>query len=187
MLKITETLKVAVAVAATVGLLFAGGEAFAAGGRGGGYSGGHYGGGWSGGGHSGGGYYGGGHYGGYGGGYYGGGHYGGHYGGYYGHGHGGDYSFYYGWPYWGWAWYYPYYYPYYYPNAYPYSYYYPSTAPSVPQEYIQRSEPENPAAREPSNVWYYCPDTKAYYPYVKECPGGWQTVPAEPPSGARGQ
>jgi len=27
-----------------------------------------------------------------------------------------------------------------------------------------------------SNYWYYCADSQAYYPYVKECPGGWQQV-----------
>ncbi len=34
----------------------------------------------------------------------------------------------------------------------------------------------------PYGTWQYCPDSKKYYPYVKECPGGWQTVPAEPPA-----
>jgi hypothetical protein len=29
--------------------------------------------------------------------------------------------------------------------------------------------------------WYYCDSAKAYYPYVKECPEGWRTVPAAPP------
>jgi hypothetical protein len=24
--------------------------------------------------------------------------------------------------------------------------------------------------------WYYCPDARAYYPYVAACPGGWLTV-----------
>jgi hypothetical protein len=31
--------------------------------------------------------------------------------------------------------------------------------------------------------WYYCPDAKAYYPYVKECPKGWmKVVPTPAPS-----
>ena len=30
--------------------------------------------------------------------------------------------------------------------------------------------------------WYYCADSNAYYPYVSSCPGGWQAVPAIPPS-----
>jgi hypothetical protein len=29
----------------------------------------------------------------------------------------------------------------------------------------------------PAQVWWYwCNDSRAYYPYVKECPGGWQRV-----------
>jgi len=116
--------------------------------------------------------------------YRGGGHYyrGGHR--YYGH------RYYYG-PRYGWwrPWgyyprFYPYpdYYPYYYPSYYPYS----STVvvPSTPQTYIEREQEEYESGPEsaPSGVWYYCPGPKAYYPYVKECPGGWQTVPAEPPA-----
>jgi hypothetical protein len=31
------------------------------------------------------------------------------------------------------------------------------------------------------NYWYYCPSSKAYYPYVKECPAGWQKVSPQPP------
>jgi FKBP-type peptidyl-prolyl cis-trans isomerase FkpA len=27
-----------------------------------------------------------------------------------------------------------------------------------------------------ASVWYYCSDAKAYYPYVRECPSGWQQV-----------
>jgi hypothetical protein len=90
-----------------------------------------------------------------------------------------------GGPVWGPSWYYPHYYPYspYYPSyPYYYPYYYQPTVvvPSTPPTYIERSEPE-PSSTLPG-VWYYCPDSKTYYPYVKECPGGWQTVPAQPPS-----
>jgi hypothetical protein len=144
--------------------------------RGGSHSGGSY----RGGGQSRGGYSGGGRSGGY---YRGGGHSRGYYGG--GRHYSGNYWAYYGGPYWGWdpwPWYYPFYYPYYsyYPN---YPYYAPSvTVPSTSQEYIERSEPDEPAQMD-SGVWYYCPGSKAYYPYVKECPGGWHTVPVQPPSG----
>ena len=24
--------------------------------------------------------------------------------------------------------------------------------------------------------WYYCPDSKAYYPYVQQCPTAWLKV-----------
>lgn len=34
-----------------------------------------------------------------------------------------------------------------------------------------------------AGVWYFCPSANAYYPYVSQCPGGWQTVPASPPPG----
>jgi len=135
-------------------------------------------GGYSGGGHSGGGY---------GGGYYGGGHGGGYYGGHY-YGHGGHYGWgYYGGPYWwgwGWPWYYPYYYPYY-SSYYPSYPYYAPAATATPQEYMERPEPAEtyePAAPAPAptGVWYFCMKSKAYYPYVKQCPGGWQTVIASP-------
>lgn len=84
-------------------------------------------------------------------------------------------------PYWGWG---PAYYapPYYYPPPY---YYSPGvvTVPSVPMTYIEQGQTESaPSARAPSTgVWYYCADSQTYYPYVRECPGGWQTVPAQPP------
>lgn len=184
-------------VAVVVGVsLMASGMASAAtrggGGHSGGYSrggGGHSGGYYGGGHYSGrsGGYYGGGHYGGRSGGYYrGGGHYSGYYrGGYYGHHRGYDVDVWFG-PYsgWGYPYYYPYYsysYPYYYPYSYPYTYYpyAPSyNVPSEPREYIERDE----SSSEPSDFWYYCRESKAYYPYVKGCPGGWQKVPAQPPS-----
>jgi hypothetical protein len=28
----------------------------------------------------------------------------------------------------------------------------------------------------PPSYWYYCPDARAYYPYVGACAGGWLTV-----------
>lgn len=70
--------------------------------------------------------------------------------------------------------------PWYYPAA---PYYYP---PSYPPVVIQQQAPvyveqPAPAAGEPSNFWYYCTGAKAYYPYVKECPGGWQRVSPQPP------
>ncbi len=38
-----------------------------------------------------------------------------------------------------------------------------------------------PTAAPTTQVWYYCPSAKGYYPYVSVCPGGWRTVPATPP------
>lgn len=77
-----------------------------------------------------------------------------------------------------WApWYYP---PIYYPPD-----YYPRTvvvqpiqpAPSV---YIEQPDPET-STEEQTNYWYYCDKSRTYYPYVKECPAGWQRVTPQPP------
>jgi hypothetical protein len=76
-------------------------------------------------------------------------------------------------------WYYPS--PYYYP---PY-YYSPAVAvvPSSPPTYVEQGSAQ--AAPEPSQAsqyWYYCPESKIYYPYIKQCPGGWQRVVPQPPN-----
>jgi len=39
-----------------------------------------------------------------------------------------------------------------------------------PEVYIQQSPPPE------QGYWYYCESARAYYPYVKECPGGWMKV-----------
>jgi len=71
--------------------------------------------------------------------------------------------------------------PYYYPPAYyPPAYYPPAVAaPAAPTAYVEQSVPQ--AAPDQSSWWYYCADARAYYPYVKECPGGWQRVAPQPP------
>jgi len=82
----------------------------------------------------------------------------------------------YGYPYWGSPWgpwgpwgYYPY--PYY-------------AAPTVvvqqPVTYIEQNPqaPSTPAAN--AGWWYYCDQSRGYYPYVRECPTGWQRVPPTP-------
>lgn len=69
-----------------------------------------------------------------------------------------------------WPWYYsppPYYGPVYGPV---YSPYYSETIITPAPVYIERA----PAPS--SNVWHYCSNPDGYYPYVKECPGGWQRV-----------
>jgi len=81
------------------------------------------------------------------------------------------------------------------PYAYPYAnspytspYYYPYSAPvapvvivpALPQNYIEQSQPEEQPAQPSANDWYYCRKPEGYYPYVRECPGGWQRVPAQP-------
>lgn len=63
---------------------------------------------------------------------------------------------------------------------YPYSYYYPPVVvQSSPPVYIERNG--NNAAPGSSDYWYYCADAKRYYPYVKQCPGGWQRITPHPP------
>jgi Ni/Co efflux regulator RcnB len=44
--------------------------------------------------------------------------------------------------------------------------------------------PPAPATGGTAGVWYFCPSANAYYPYVNQCPEGWQVVPASPPPGA---
>ena len=66
--------------------------------------------------------------------------------------------------------------PYYYPPA-----YYPPAvvaAPPSPPVYVEQSPQQ--AAPPAEQYWYYCPDSKTYYPYVKECRSQWQRVPSRP-------
>lgn len=75
-------------------------------------------------------------------------------------------------------WYYPgpYYYP---PNGYPYP---PViSVPANPPVYIERAEVAEPAPPAPAS-WYYCANPQGYYPYVENCPGGWQAVAPRPPA-----
>lgn len=52
--------------------------------------------------------------------------------------------------------------------------------PSPPPVYIEQYEaPAQPAATD-QQYWYYCRGAKGYYPYVSECPGGWQKVLPQP-------
>ncbi len=68
------------------------------------------------------------------------------------------------------------------PYPYRYPYYPPPPSPVVvlppapPPVYIEQAQP--PA----ENVWYYCAERRNYYPYVRDCPGPWQKVPAQPPA-----
>jgi len=83
--------------------------------------------------------------------------------------------------YWGPRWYYPYpAYPYA-PYSYPY-YYPPAYYPSGPTSYIEQGSGQGvPQQQAPEQWWYYCAESKMYYPYTKECPGGWQRVSPQPP------
>ena len=52
-------------------------------------------------------------------------------------------------------------------------------APAPPPVYIEQSGSRlrNGAGQQ---YWYYCKSGKGYYPYVKECPEGWQKVLPQP-------
>jgi hypothetical protein len=85
-----------------------------------------------------------------------------------------------GYPYW---WDYPYY-PYYYPYSYPYydPYYYGGYGePPVPPQGV--TPPAESGQQQPS-YWYFCQNPEGYYPYVKECPGGWMKVVPPKPNAA---
>jgi hypothetical protein len=76
-------------------------------------------------------------------------------------------------PYWGAPWWY-------YPPA---PVYYPVVVPAQPVTYIEQNPSQSaPASNDGGGWWYYCDASKGYYPYVKECPGGWQRVSPTPPS-----
>ena len=54
---------------------------------------------------------------------------------------------------------------------------------SSPPVYVEQGLAQAaPAPAQAQGDWYYCAASKAYYPYVRECPDGWQRVPAQPPS-----
>ncbi len=96
----------------------------------------------------------------------------------------------------------PYYPPYYgYPPAYgygppaygyggygPYGGYAPAyppvvTVPSAPvviQQQPQVVQSPPPASAPAANYWHYCRKPDGYYPYIKNCPGGWLQVAPQP-------
>ena len=52
----------------------------------------------------------------------------------------------------------------------------------VPQQPSPSPPPPPQQQQQQSHYWYYCPDSRAYYPYVRECAGGWERVAPQPPS-----
>jgi outer membrane protein OmpA-like peptidoglycan-associated protein len=73
----------------------------------------------------------------------------------------------------------PYYYgppAYYYP---PRPYYYGPSYYYDPPPPIVYETPPAVVQQAPAAFWYYCAAARAYFPYVKECAGGWQAVPAQ--------
>lgn len=69
------------------------------------------------------------------------------------------------------------------PVWYPPPYYYPPQVivvpPAPPPVYIEQAEPAAQPVQA-QQYWYYCKSSKGYYPYVKECPEGWQKVLPQP-------
>jgi hypothetical protein len=72
---------------------------------------------------------------------------------------------------------YPYYTPYYSP-------YYPPavTVPTAPTTYVEQGPDtsEAPSPQQSQAYWYYCPNSKSYYPYVRQCASSWRPVTPQP-------
>jgi hypothetical protein len=69
--------------------------------------------------------------------------------------------------------------PFWFPSPYPvYSY----APPLVIQPDTQLSV-QQPSSTAAPTYWYYCVDAKAYYPYTRQCPGGWLRVVPTAPAG----
>jgi hypothetical protein len=48
--------------------------------------------------------------------------------------------------------------------------------PYSPPVYIEQNPAPDAAQQQSVNPWYFCSGSNAYYPYVTECPEGWQQV-----------
>jgi hypothetical protein len=75
-----------------------------------------------------------------------------------------------GWGYPGWG-------PYWGPA--PYYYGPPVVVSAPPVTYIERHDSAQ-AAPASTDFWYYCEQSKTYYPYVKTCREGWKKVTPTP-------
>jgi hypothetical protein len=68
------------------------------------------------------------------------------------------------------------------PWYYPWPYYYSSYptvieyAPPAPTVYMEQAPAAQPIASDVGSWWYYCNDSRTYYPYVRECASPWQRV-----------
>jgi hypothetical protein len=56
-----------------------------------------------------------------------------------------------------------------------------TTFVSYPRAYYWPGYYYAPAVAAPMAYWYYCTAAAAYYPYVQNCPGGWELVLPTPP------
>jgi hypothetical protein len=53
---------------------------------------------------------------------------------------------------------------------------------SIPEQAAEPSPPQAAPVPQPVPDWFFCRDSNAYYPYVRECASPWQRVPSQPPS-----
>lgn len=56
----------------------------------------------------------------------------------------------------------------------------PANLPPPPDAAPPAAAP--PGSPSTGNWWYFCASPRGAYPYVRECPGGWERVPAVPPN-----
>jgi hypothetical protein len=61
--------------------------------------------------------------------------------------------------------------------------YYPPPRVVVQQGYVPPPAAYAPPAADDGSYWYYCSNPQGYYPYVRQCTGQWETVPATPDAG----
>ncbi len=68
------------------------------------------------------------------------------------------------------------------PLYWPPPYYYAPPPVYYPAPVIVQSPPPvfTPPAPPAEAWWYYCAESRTYYPYVQSCPGGWQRVSPVP-------
>jgi hypothetical protein len=50
--------------------------------------------------------------------------------------------------------------------------------PPAPPVYVEQGQGQDQDSAD--QYWYFCRDPQGYYPYVKTCPSGWQTVTPQP-------
>lgn len=62
----------------------------------------------------------------------------------------------------------------------PPAYYYNYSAPVVVERPVYVETPPVVQAAPAISYWYFCRSANAYYPYVKDCPSGWERVLPKP-------
>ena len=61
-------------------------------------------------------------------------------------------------------------------------YYYPYYPPVVVADPLYSQPSPVVQVPSPQTYWYYCRESNSYYPYVSQCPGGWEQVTPQPPA-----